>query len=348
MFFGGGGPGGGGGQPPFFFPGFGPRPNGPAPGGAGGFNPLEMLFGGGFGHGGPGNMQVDPTLIENFFGPGAAAGFHMGAQTAPAEEPRNSAPPTSKSILRSLPRIKVSKNDIEKNESNECSICLDELVLGQPALRIPCGHLYHEDCVYDWLKKSNECPVCRFELPTDDATYEQGRQERMADRKIRLRYEDLAGRSAAELKRLAQFLKIDTKGCLEKSEFVERIAASSQVQIVESHEATDAAAASSSIFDYAVSGTSMAEAAPASSSGIEPMSCDDPSESRDKRPHAASEDMNDAAMQQEVVPPPPPLASQSVGQLRQLAKQLNVSLNGCLEKDDIVQRIRAAPEYREP
>lgn len=299
--------------------------------------------------GGPADAQFDPAFMHNFFGPAfaAAGGFPQGGQ-APQEEQRTTAPPTSKSTLRSLPRIKVSKNDIEKNESSECSICLDELVLGQPALRIPCGHLYHEDCVEDWLKKSNECPVCRFELPTDDAAYERGRKERMADRKIRLRHDDLAGRSAAELKRLAIFLKIDTKGCLEKSEFVERIAASSQVQIVSSGDA-EGVSSTSSLFDYANSTTGSSSNQAASvdfspqtneqgvSSSSADMSVDDP------MPHV--DDAVPIAVPTAPIPAPP-LANQSVGQLRQLAKQLNVSLDGCLEKDDIVQRIRASPRYR--
>ncbi|OLP90009.1 E3 ubiquitin-protein ligase [Symbiodinium microadriaticum] len=57
------------------------------------------------------------------------------------------------------------------------------------AIRLPCGHLFYEDAVKDWLKKSNEClelglvgPVCRWELPSDDAEHEKGRSERMAGR----------------------------------------------------------------------------------------------------------------------------------------------------------------------
>lgn len=310
---------------------------------------MEILFGGGFGPGGPGGAQIDPTLIENLFGPGYGGGgfggdFPMGGAAAAPVETRNSAPPTSQATLRTLPRIKVSANDIEKNESNECSICLDELILGQPALRIPCGHLYHEDCVNDWLKKSNECPVCRFELPTDDAAYEGGRLERMAGRKIRLRHDDLAARSAGELKRLALFLKIDTKGCLEKSEFVERIAASSQVQIVE---AADGATTTSSIFDYAMTGNGDVDM-------TSPIGEASGSMSRDLASAAGS-----GAMSSEQPParspfldpsveaaPSVPLARQGVGQLRQLAKQLGVSLDGCLEKSDIVQRIEASPSYR--
>ncbi|CAE8602268.1 unnamed protein product, partial [Polarella glacialis] len=129
-----------------------------------GFNPLEMLFQGGLGN-------ADPHLIEQLFaaaGMGGAANG-MGGFNGPdaGNDPsQKGAPPAARTTMKSLPRVKVTAYDIAANESPECSVCLDELVIGETALRVPCGHLYHEDCIQGWLKKSNECPVCRWELPT--------------------------------------------------------------------------------------------------------------------------------------------------------------------------------------
>ncbi|MFM7852730.1 MAG: RING finger domain-containing protein [Flammeovirgaceae bacterium] len=33
---------------------------------------------------------------------------------------------------------------------------------------MPCGHIYHPDCLNPWLEKQNSCPVCRFELPLQE------------------------------------------------------------------------------------------------------------------------------------------------------------------------------------
>lgn len=33
---------------------------------------------------------------------------------------------------------------------------------------MPCGHLYHDNCILTWLSKHNSCPSCRFELKTDN------------------------------------------------------------------------------------------------------------------------------------------------------------------------------------
>merc|ERR1712187_530410 len=73
---------------------------------------------------------------------------------------------------------------------------------------------------------------CRYELPTDDIQYEKGRKERMAGRKIRMRRADLVYKSPKELKRLAEHLGIDIRGCCEKKEIVDCIASSARVSII--------------------------------------------------------------------------------------------------------------------
>lgn len=181
--------------------------------------------------------SLDPHVIEQMFA------AHSGADAARGDLRPVGPPPTSAAALRLLPKIKVTDHDIDANESSECTICMEDLIVSQPALRIPCGHLYHEACIKDWLLKSNECPVCRYELPTDDMEYEKGRKERMAGRTIRMRHADLAVKTPKELRQLAQHLGIDITGCLEKGEIVNCIAASSRVSIIKD-EGTDLGSAS--------------------------------------------------------------------------------------------------------
>lgn len=335
--FGGGPPGSAGaaGVPLFQF--VQPQPGQPgAPGGGRGqpanFNPFQMFLGG------PGGGAVDPQVLAELVSQGVdpfgfGGPFQEGSrpQAAPDQGQQPARIPTAASAMKSLAKIKVTKHDIEANESTECSICLDDLVVGQPATRIPCGHLYHEDCVKDWLKKSNECPVCRYELPTDNAEYERGRRMRMAGRKLRMRHADLACKSAQELTRLATHIGVDITGCLEKSELVERIASSPKVEIIPVD--GDGADARPDAVDTA----SSSSCGPArSSAGPAPMDVDE-SHSAPTSPSGPSPS----------APPSISLDGKSVSELKKLASRCGVSLDGCLEKYEIVQRIKESPSFRD-
>jgi len=79
-----------------------------------------------------------------------------------------------KQALRDQADISCS---LEIEEEKECIICREEFAAGGAAavLRLPCAHAFHEGCLDAWLRGRNTCPVCRYELPTDDAEYERQR-----------------------------------------------------------------------------------------------------------------------------------------------------------------------------
>mmetsp|Transcript_36965 Transcript_36965/g.118553 ORF Transcript_36965/g.118553 Transcript_36965/m.118553 type:complete len:83 (+) Transcript_36965:1034-1282(+) len=43
---------------------------------------------------------------------------------------------------------------------------MEELVASTLAVRLPCRHTFHEECLRAWLSKHNTCPTCRAKLPT--------------------------------------------------------------------------------------------------------------------------------------------------------------------------------------
>ncbi|KAL2976952.1 hypothetical protein AAZX31_13G037000 [Glycine max] len=89
-------------------------------------------------------------------------------------------PPASKSVVESLPLVELSKEELLQGKNVACAICKDEVLLEEKVRRLPCSHCYHGDCILPWLGIRNTCPVCRFELPTDDPDYEQGKVQRAA------------------------------------------------------------------------------------------------------------------------------------------------------------------------
>ncbi|KAI8541791.1 hypothetical protein RHMOL_Rhmol08G0089300 [Rhododendron molle] len=86
-------------------------------------------------------------------------------------------PPASKAVLDNLPCLVLREEDLQENCA-VCAVCKDEALVGEKMTRLPCCHLYHWDCIVPWLHIRNTCPVCRYELPTDDLDYEQRKTQR--------------------------------------------------------------------------------------------------------------------------------------------------------------------------
>ncbi|GER45271.1 RING/U-box superfamily protein [Striga asiatica] len=105
-------------------------------------------------------------------------------QLAENESAVKGSPPAAKSFVENLPSVVLTKEEIGENDNNgvACAVCKDEFVADEKGTKLPCCHLYHGDCIVPWLKIRNTCPVCRYELPTDDADYERRRRsERVGD-----------------------------------------------------------------------------------------------------------------------------------------------------------------------
>ena len=51
---------------------------------------------------------------------------------------------------------------VQRRESEECPICLEDFKEGEPVKRLPCGHLFHAACVKEWIVDvRGVCPLCR-------------------------------------------------------------------------------------------------------------------------------------------------------------------------------------------
>lgn len=75
-----------------------------------------------------------------------------------------------KNFVENLPEVvDFTKDDI-------CSICMEDFEESHDSegggkslfrvsnRRVPCGHVYHSNCITEWLERCNSCPLCRHHI----------------------------------------------------------------------------------------------------------------------------------------------------------------------------------------
>ncbi|KAF5178649.1 E3 ubiquitin-protein ligase ring1-like protein [Thalictrum thalictroides] len=65
----------------------------------------------------------------------------------------------------SVEALKIMKCG-EENSKDPCTVCMEELMTGEDLAVMPCLHVFHKECIGQWLKTTNTCPLCRFTMPT--------------------------------------------------------------------------------------------------------------------------------------------------------------------------------------
>ncbi|XP_060239516.1 E3 ubiquitin-protein ligase RNF181 isoform X3 [Meriones unguiculatus] len=85
-------------------------------------------------------------------------------------------PPAAKAVVESLPRTVIGRSKAEL----KCPVCLLEFEEEETVIEMPCHHFFHSNCILPWLSKTNSCPLCRYELPTDDDSYEEHKKDKVS------------------------------------------------------------------------------------------------------------------------------------------------------------------------
>jgi len=58
--------------------------------------------------------------------------------------------------IRNLPGCKPSP------DNSECSVCYTSMCLGK---QLPCGHIFHQECIERWFQVKTTCPFCNSQVP---------------------------------------------------------------------------------------------------------------------------------------------------------------------------------------
>ncbi|XP_054888884.1 RING finger protein 11-like [Poeciliopsis prolifica] len=64
-------------------------------------------------------------------------------------------------LIQHLPKgVYDGGPDGSEKKIRECVICMLDFIYGDPIRFLPCMHIYHMDCIDDWLMRSFTCPSC--------------------------------------------------------------------------------------------------------------------------------------------------------------------------------------------
>lgn len=66
-------------------------------------------------------------------------------------------------IFKFLSVWEIRENKRHDNNNN-CVICLYDFQIGDIISALPCCHVFHTECIENWLKNELSCPVCKFEV----------------------------------------------------------------------------------------------------------------------------------------------------------------------------------------
>ena len=70
-------------------------------------------------------------------------------------------------ILRYIPNS-IIQEEKNKNENNyKCLICLYEFKIGDKVCTLPCLHIFHIDCLKNWIIRNTWCPICKSDCSLD-------------------------------------------------------------------------------------------------------------------------------------------------------------------------------------
>ena len=70
-------------------------------------------------------------------------------------------------------------------EGAECSICMIEYEGNDTITQLPCDtrHEFHHDCISNWLKKNNSCPLCKKPITMDDLKNQKKKKTKKNNKK---------------------------------------------------------------------------------------------------------------------------------------------------------------------
>ncbi|KAF2435394.1 hypothetical protein EJ08DRAFT_335906 [Tothia fuscella] len=80
-------------------------------------------------------------------------------------------PPASSEDIESLPKKALDETMLNEDGKAQCTICMDDVAVGEEVKYLYCNHWFHEICIGHWLQAHDTCPHCRMSLKESREKY---------------------------------------------------------------------------------------------------------------------------------------------------------------------------------
>lgn len=71
-------------------------------------------------------------------------------------------PPLPKDKIDEIPNVEITQEQVD--HKLQCSVCWEDFKLNESVRKLPCLHVYHQNCIVPWLELHGTCPICRKSL----------------------------------------------------------------------------------------------------------------------------------------------------------------------------------------
>jgi len=84
--------------------------------------------------------------------------------TTNVENPQNQNHGLSEEQINSFPLSLFKSSQEHIDNPDTCTICLEDFKEGIEVRSMPCNHIFHKNCIDEWLHLRNSCPNCKREF----------------------------------------------------------------------------------------------------------------------------------------------------------------------------------------
>ena len=88
---------------------------------------------------------------------------HSSHQNAFAIHVNNSDHDTDDEVTLISTSSELIYDSLPNNDTDTCSICIQNYEIGHKLIKLECGHIFHADCIREWIGTKNRCPLCNHE-----------------------------------------------------------------------------------------------------------------------------------------------------------------------------------------